>query len=81
MYKKIIVYSASWCGPCKYAKQLLDERGLDFEEIDIEKEGISREDLYEMTGGRTIPQIIINNVNIGGYTDLQQLDKMGNLKA
>jgi glutaredoxin len=79
MNRKIIVYSASWCGPCKYAKQLLEEKGLEFEEIDIEKEGISRDDLYKITGGRTIPQIVIDNINIGGYTDLQQLDKMGKL--
>ena len=79
MNRKIIVYSASWCGPCKYAKQLLEEKGIEFEEIDIEKKGISRDDLYKITGGRTIPQIVIDNINIGGYTDLQQLDKMGKL--
>jgi len=79
MNRKIIIYSASWCGPCKYAKQLLEEKGLEFEEIDIEKKGISRDDLYKITGGRTIPQIVIDNINIGGYTDLQQLDKMGKL--
>ena len=79
MDKKVIVYTASWCGPCKYAKQLLNEKGIDYEEIDIEKKGISRDDLYKITGGRTIPQIVIDNINIGGYTDLQQLDKMGKL--
>ena len=34
MDKKVIVYTASWCGPCKYAKQLLNEKGIDYEEID-----------------------------------------------
>lgn len=79
MNKKIIIYSTAWCGPCKYAKQLLNEKGLGFEEIDIEKEGISRAELYEITGGRTVPQIIIDSVNIGGYSDLQELERMGNL--
>ena len=81
MEKKIIVYSASWCGPCKYAKDLLIEIGLEFEEIDIEKEDISREELYKKTGGRTIPQIVIDGVNIGGYSDLQKLEKLGKLKV
>jgi len=81
MDKKVIVYTASWCGPCKYAKQLLNEKGIDYEEIDIEKEGMSREDLYKITGGRTVPQIVINGENIGGFTDLQKLNKMGTLKT
>ena len=61
MEKNITVYSASWCGPCKYAKDLLKEKNLPFKEIDIEKEGINREDLFKLTGGRTIPQIIIDD--------------------
>ena len=77
MNKKIIIYSTAWCGPCKYAKQLLNEKGLGFEEIDIEKEGISEAELYEITGGRTVPQIIIDSVNIGGYSDLQGLERNG----
>ncbi len=81
MDKKVIVYTASWCGPCKYAKQLLNEKGIDYEEIDIEREGMSREDLYKITGGRTVPQIVINGENIGGFTDLQKLNKMDTLKT
>jgi glutaredoxin len=81
MIKNIIIYSASWCGPCRNAKRLLTERNLSYEEIDIEEVGMSREDLYEKTGGRTIPQIIINDINIGGYDDLLLLDKDGSLKT
>ena len=58
MDRKIIVYSTSWCQPCKLAKKLLQERGLEYQEIDIEERGWSRDDLYETTGGRTVPQII-----------------------
>ena len=73
------IYSTSWCPFCIYAKRLLSERGLEFEEINIEEKGWSRDDLFELTGGRTVPQIIINEKPIGGYDDLLKLDSIGEL--
>ena len=60
MKQLVKIYSASWCQPCKSAKRLLTERGLKYEEIDIEERGWSREDLIDLTGGRTVPQIVID---------------------
>ena len=77
---KILVYSASWCSPCKSAKRFLDDMNLSYEEIDIEKNNISREQLLEMTGGYTVPQIQINEKYIGGYSELMQLNQSGKLK-
>ena len=73
------IYSTSWCPCCIYAKRLLSERGLEFEEINIEEKGWSRDDLFELTGGRTVPQIIIDEKPIGGYYDLLKLDSIGEL--
>ena len=75
----IKIYSTSWCSPCRNAKRLLDERGLSYEEIDIEQNSMSRESLFELTGGRTVPQIIIDKKPIGGYDDLLKLDSIGEL--
>jgi glutaredoxin 3 len=58
---------------------LLSDRGLEFEEINIEEEGWSRDDLFELTGGRTVPQIIIDEKPVGGYDDLLKLDSIGEL--
>ena len=77
----VIVYSTSWCGPCASAKRLLSERGIAFTEIDIEEQGMSREDLFEVAGGRTVPQIIIDEKPIGGYDDNVKLDSNGLLIA
>ena len=74
---KVLIYSTSWCGPCASAKRLLSERGISYREIDIEERGMSREDLFDITGGRTVPQIIINEKSIGGDDDLVQLDSNG----
>ena len=75
----IKIYSINWCSSCIYAKRLLTDRGLEFEEINIEEKGWSRDDLFELTGGRTVPQIIIDEKPIGGYDDLLKLDSIGEL--
>ena len=48
----------------------MSDYGFDFEEIDIEKENISREEMASMTKGLTVPQIVINSEPIGGFEDL-----------
>ena len=78
---KILIYSASWCAPCKSAKRFLDDMNLSYEEIDIEKNNISREKLSDITGGHTVPQIVINDKCIGGYSELMQLNQSGELKG
>tara|TARA_Y100000739_G_C20525584_1_gene426357 strand:+ start:729 stop:983 length:255 start_codon:yes stop_codon:yes gene_type:complete len=75
----IIIYSTEWCVPCKNAKKLLDDKKVTYKEIDIEQNEISREDLYDITGGRTVPQILINNIVVGGYRELFYLNQSGEL--
>ena len=55
--------------------------GVSYEEINIEKENLSRDDLSTLTGGYTVPQIIINNNPVGGFNELLQLHQSGKLKA
>jgi len=76
----IKIYSTSWCGPCSSAKRMLEELGQTFEEINIEEEGISRQELQKLTGGATVPQIIINGEAIGGFDSLMKLNQEGTLK-
>ena len=54
--------------------------GVSYEEINIEKEGLNRDDLSILTGGFTVPQIIINDKPIGGFNELLQLNQSGKLK-
>ena len=53
---------------------------MSYENIDIEEQGLSREDLVKITGGHTVPQIIINDKAIGGFNELLQLNNSGKLK-
>jgi len=75
------VYTTNWCPYCANAKRFLNEKNIKFEEINIETEGISREDLEKITGGRTVPQIVIDENPIGGYDDLLSLDSDGKLSG
>ena len=53
---------------------------MSYEEINIEEEDIGRDDLVKLTGGYTLPQIIINDNPIGGFNELLQLNQSGKLK-
>lgn len=75
----IKIYSGNWWGSCIAAKKLLDDKGLSYETINIDEEEISREKLMELTGGYTIPQIIINDKPIGGFDQLLILNQKNEL--
>ena len=72
------MYTTRWCGYCVRAKALLDSRGFDYEEIDL-GEVPDRAALNDLTGGWTVPQIVVDERPIGGYTELWRLDRDGRL--
>ena len=73
------MYSTTWCGYCVRAKALLERRGLEYEETVMDDDPAFRQKLLEMTGRWTVPQIFIDDVPIGGYTELWCLDRDGRL--
>ena len=73
------MYTTRWCGYCVRAKTLLESRGIEFEEIELDDDPGFRQRLMELTGGWTVPQILIDGRPIGGYTELWQLDRSGEL--
>tara|TARA_Y100000992_G_C21247515_1_gene484084 strand:+ start:1129 stop:1353 length:225 start_codon:yes stop_codon:yes gene_type:complete len=70
---KIVIYSADWCSSCVSAKRFLEEKNIPYEEINIDRQGISRSRLIELTGRLAIPTIVVNENVIGGYTELTKL--------
>jgi glutaredoxin 3 len=76
----IRMYTTRWCGYCVRAKALLDARGLAYEEVDLGDDPAFRARLNELTGGWTVPQIVIDDRPIGGYTELWRLDREGRLE-
>lgn len=78
---RIQLYTTEWCGYCVRAKALLDGRGIEYEEIVLDEDPTFRQSLHELTGGWTVPQIVIDGEPIGGFTELWRLDRSGELDA
>jgi glutaredoxin 3 len=75
------MYTTAWCGYCTRAKALLRERGLEYEELSVDGDPAFRAKLLELTGRWTVPQILIDDVPIGGYMELCELDRSGRLPS
>ncbi len=76
---EIRMYTTEWCGYCVRAKALLDSKGIAYEEIQMEDTPDLRKHLVELTGNWTVPQIIIGDTPIGGYTELAAIARAGGL--
>ena len=78
--KNITMYSGPLCNFCEAAKRLFLRNNLKFEEIDISsKDGLRDEMIKKANGKRTIPQIFFDNIHVGGYVELRELEKKGEL--
>ena len=78
--KNITVYSGPMCGYCDAAKRLLTRNNLSYTEIDVSlKDGLREEMTKKANGKRTIPQIFFDDYHVGGYTELRELEKTGEL--
>ena len=78
--KNITMYTGPLCNFCEAAKRLFVRNNLKFKEIDIStKDGLREEMIQKSNGKRTIPQIFFDNDHIGGYVELRELEKKGEL--
>jgi len=75
----IQVYTTPSCPYCVQAKRLLTQKGVAFDEIDVADDPDKRAWLVQVTGQRTVPQIFIDDVSYGGFSDIAALDRAGKL--
>jgi glutaredoxin 3 len=79
---KVEIYTKMFCGYCYRAKRLLSSKGVDFVEYDITMDGAKRDEMRARApGARTVPQIFIDDVAVGGSDDLAVLERGGKLDA
>jgi len=74
------VYTTTYCPYCLAAKALLEQKGIEYEEINLSGDIERRMSVVKELGWRTVPIIVINDNVIGGYTELKALeaqDKLG----
>ena len=77
---KVEIYSSEWCPFCWRAKNLLKQKGVAFEEINVDGNPDVRRAMAERAGGRTtVPQIFIDGEPIGGSDELVAMDQAGEL--
>lgn len=78
---KVEIYSSAHCPYCVMAKQLLDRKGVSYNEIRVDLDPAKRQEMMTKSRQRTVPQIFINNEAIGGYTDLVAIEREKRLDA
>ena len=77
---KVEMYSSSYCPFCHRAKRLLQSKGVDFIEIDVDGDPARRAEMRQRANGRyTVPQIFIDDHPVGGCDELHALDREGKL--
>tara|TARA_X000000950_G_scaffold62753_1_gene76655 strand:+ start:838 stop:1245 length:408 start_codon:yes stop_codon:yes gene_type:complete len=70
----ITIFTATWCGYCKGAKQLLNEKEITYFEVDVEEYNISKRKLKEIgIEDFFVPQIFVDGVPVGGFSDLKKI--------
>ena len=77
----VTIYTTQICPYCYRAKQLLQDKGVDYKEIDVTMDSAKRKEMVEKAGGRrTVPQVFINGTHVGGCDDLYALDARNELE-
>ena len=67
------ILTSTNCSYCHAAKNLLQQQGIAYQEVDLIKDGEQAQQLLTQSGQRTVPQIFINEQSIGGFTELTKL--------
>jgi glutaredoxin 3 len=75
----VTVYVADWCPYCSRAKNLLAQKNVAFNEINVDDEPKFREEMIARSNRRTVPQIFIGEKHVGGCDDLFALEESGEL--
>ena len=76
---KVVVYATGFCPYCISARRLLEAKGVDYEEIRVDKHPERRSEMESLSGRYTVPQIFIGDVHVGGFDDMAALERAGEL--
>lgn len=77
----VVMYTTNWCPYCERARRLLNAKGAEFSEIDVESAPEKRAEMQSRSGKRSVPQIFIGDHHVGGSDDLAALEAQGKLDA
>jgi len=76
------IYSSPLCGFCHAAKRLLKQKGVNFSEVDVFADPSRKPEMIQRANGkRTVPQIFVGDIHVGGCDELYALERAGKLDA
>jgi len=76
---RVVMYGTAFCSYCSAARMLLTKKRIEFEDVSVFNDRERRETMERLSGRRTVPQIFIDDRPIGGFDDLYELDRTGEL--
>lgn len=76
---KVVLYTSGFCPYCVQARRLLEAKGVAYDELYIDQDPALREQMESKSRRRSVPQIFIGDYHVGGFEDMRQLDKSGQL--
>lgn len=77
---KVTIYTKPYCPFCIRAVELLEAKGVAFDEIEAGFDPDKRQEMIQRSGGRaTFPQIFVAGRHIGGCDDIMALERAGEL--
>ncbi len=75
----IMMYASTYCPYCRAARDLLDDKGVQYTIMDVDSDYSIWEEMTERSHRHTVPQIFIDALHVGGFDDLSALDARGGL--
>ena len=80
MAQDVLVYTTDPCSFCSRVKQLLDARGIAYDEVNLARDAAGRQELAEKTGMLSFPQVLVKGQLVGGFQETLKADQTGELQ-
>jgi len=78
---KVVMYTTRFCPYCMRARQLLSQKGVQFEDIAVDNDPKMRQKMVKLSKRHTVPQIWIGDRHVGGCDELMALERQGKLDS
>nr|WP_295375642.1 glutaredoxin domain-containing protein [Pseudoxanthomonas sp.] len=78
---RIVLYTIATCAFCMATKNFLKARNLSWRELRVDTDPQAREAMVAATHRTSVPQIVINDVPIGGFDDMMAMNRSGALRS
>jgi len=77
----IVMYESNWCGYCRAARRLIDDKGWVYESLVVDGDKALRSNMQALAGRTSVPQIFFGKHHVGGYDDMAALESDGQLDS